>query len=103
MGRELCGEKAENPPWRACSSTTLAEPGKPRNTRQLYLSPRVKAQDIYFLFGFLALKNLSLEVDVSVAVLSFCQKPTGRSSGGRKRCPSSFGKGAPTDEVSGII
>lgn len=39
--------------------------------------------DVYFLFGLLPLKGLSLEADVSV-VLNSGQKPTGRSSEGRK-------------------
>lgn len=38
-----------------------------------------------FPFGFLALKDLSLEVDVSVVVLDFCQKSTRRSGERRKR------------------
>lgn len=57
----------------------------------LHLNPESPGEPwatLLFPFGFLALKDLSLEVDVSVVVLNFCQKPTSRSSERRKRGPS---------------
>lgn len=52
---------------------------------------------MYFLLRFLALKDLSQEVDVSVVLLNFCQKPTGRSSEGGKRVLVGF----PTPPMKG--